>query len=152
VVDFPEKIQPSKGSVVEYKMLIDREYDMGERKGKQIFMLKPKDILILSSRVPQYVEDLCDFMLAVVNRTECQYKNTDGENEDSSMLEVKVYVPDMHPFCSQNSNMENKYFGIYLGNLATNLRIWKALHPDLDNETSCSMLAKAVYYNTEVCT
>ena len=117
-------------------------------------MLKPKDILILSSRVPQYVEDLRDYMLAVVNRIECQYKDTDGENENGSMLEVKVYVRDMHPFCSQNSkNTENRCFGIYLGNLATNLRIWKALHTNLDDETTnLAVLAKAVYYNTKVCT
>jgi hypothetical protein len=134
-------------------MHIDREYEMGEGKEKQILMLKPKDILIISLRVPQYVEDLHDFMLAVVNRTECQYKDRDGEIDDSSMLEVKLYVPDLHPFCSQNSNMENKCFGIYIGNLATNLRIWKALHPDLaDETTNLAMLAKAVYYNTKVCT
>ena len=102
-------------------MFVDGEYEIGEKKEKQNLMLKPKDILILSSRVPQYVEDLRDYMLAVVNRIECQYKDTDGENENGSMLEVKVYVRDMHPFCSQNSNTENRCFGIYLGNLDTNL-------------------------------
>eukprot|EP00253_Pinus_taeda_P033221 PITA_33221 len=147
---FPEKEKPSKGKVVEYKMHIDRKYDMGESKEKQILILRPKDILILSSRVPEYVEDLRDIMLAVVNGQECQCKDKDGENEDSGMVEVKVHVPDMHPFCSQNSNMENQYFCIYLGNLTTNLRIWKALHPDLADETrNLAMLAKAVYYNTE---
>jgi len=101
-------------------MLIDKEYDMGERKGKQNLMLKPKDILILSPRVPQCVEDLRYYMLAVVSRAECQYKDTDGENEDSNMLEVKAYVLDIHPFFSQNSNTEGKCFGIYLGHLSTN--------------------------------
>ena len=101
-------------------MFVDGEYDIGEKKEKQNLMLKPKDILILSSRVPQYVEDLRNYMIVVVNRTECQYKDTDGENENGSMLWVK-YVGDMHSFCSKNRNMQNVCFGIYLGNLATNL-------------------------------
>lgn len=143
-VEFPEKIWPSNGAAEVYTMLIDREYDMGERKGGQNFELKPHDILVLSTRVPQCVEDLCDYMLAVVNRTECQYG-------DSSILEVKICVPDMHPFCSKNSNMRNECFGIYLGNMATNLRIWNALHPDYSgNEANnLAMLWKAVYNNTE---
>ena len=73
-------------------MLVDREYDMGEKKEKQNLMLKLKDILILSSRVPQYVEDVRNYMIIVVNRTKCQYKDIDGENENGNMLEVKVYV------------------------------------------------------------
>jgi senataxin len=142
-VEFLQKIQPSNGAVEVYKMLINREYDMGERKGGQNFAPKPNDILILSTRVPQCVEDLRDYMLAVVNRTECQY-------EDSSILEVKICVSDMHPFCAKNKNMRSECFGIYLGNMTTNLRIWNALHPELGKETiNLAMLWKAVYCNTK---
>lgn len=32
--EFPEKVRPSHGAVEVYKMLIDREYDIRERKGQ----------------------------------------------------------------------------------------------------------------------
>jgi len=98
-------------------MLIDREYDVQEQKGGQKFTPTPNVLLILSTRVPQHVEDLHNSMLDLVSRIEC------GKYEDNIILALKICVPDMHPFCSKNSNMRNECFGIYLGNMATNLRV-----------------------------
>lgn len=64
-VESPEKIWSLHGSMEVYKMIIEREYDIWESKGGKNFTLKPNDILILSTRVPQRVEDLYVSMMAL---------------------------------------------------------------------------------------
>ncbi|KAH9289074.1 hypothetical protein KI387_033191 [Taxus chinensis] len=133
-------------------MLIDKENDTEGEKGQQNLKLKPMDLLIPSTKLPEIPDDFHeDYLLALVHHTNVQQTSSTG-CQDTSLdeLKVKIYVRHGHPFTSKNYNLNTKYFAIYLGSIATNLRIWNALHTHSgDGEKNLDMFHKAIYLNRE---
>ncbi|KAH9289070.1 hypothetical protein KI387_033187, partial [Taxus chinensis] len=152
-ITFQDEIQLSEGVVEKYEMLVDRETDTGgEKKGQQNLKFKPMDILILSTKLPEILDDFRDdYLLSLVHSIDVQEtSSTDCQDTSLDELKVKIYVRCGHPFTSKNYNLKRKYFAIYLGSIASSLRIWNALHTPLeDGEKNWAMLNKAIYFNTE---
>ncbi|KAH9289075.1 hypothetical protein KI387_033192 [Taxus chinensis] len=150
---FQDNLQLSEGVVVMYTMLIDRENETeGEKKGEKKLKLKPMDILILSTKNPEILDDFRDgYLLALVHSTDV-WETTSTDCQDTSLdeLKAKIYVRHGHPFMSKNYNLKTKYFASHLTSIVSSLRIWNALHSCLGGvEKNVSMLQKAIYLNRE---
>eukprot|EP01018_Ginkgo_biloba_P036071 Gb_27268 [translate_table: standard] len=144
-VTFQEEIKPSQGAVKTYKILIDREYDAKQREEQNIINLRPKDIIVLSTILPENRRDFHkDCKLVSVSKT-------NGDDTELLSLEVKVYVSDTNVFNIKLNKEKKNWFAIYLGNIITDLRIWNSLHPDLgDRKFNSAIIYEALYSRTEV--
>ncbi|XP_057835542.2 uncharacterized protein LOC131045894 isoform X2 [Cryptomeria japonica] len=145
-ITFHEKTRLSEGEVDEYNIHIERENDTGGvKKDEQKLKWKPKDILVLStklSKTPNNFHDEC--LLALVHRSET--------DTSPNKLKVKMYVPNGHPFTSKNHKKKPIYFATYLNSIIPCWRIWNALHYYLeDRKTNLVLLHQAISFNTEDC-
>ncbi|GLJ34038.1 hypothetical protein SUGI_0684590 [Cryptomeria japonica] len=136
-----------EGKLSEYSIVFEKDNDTEGQEDKIKLKWKPKDILILSTKLSENVDYFHDeYLLAVVCET-WQDETQDGLiDAPLNGLKVKLYLRNGHPFTSEKYTKETKYFAISLGSIISCLRIWKALHAHLqEEEIDLTMLKKAIY-------
>lgn len=93
-------------------------------RGKEPYKTLPGDLLILADAKPETVSDLqrAGRSWALVSVTRI---SEDDDEEDSSSTSFKVKASKEFEL---KNGMQTSLFVVFLGNLTTNSRIWKALH------------------------
>ena len=107
-----------------YEVKVDSWRNRFRERGKEPYKTLPGDLFILADAKPETVSDLqrAGRSWAFVSVT----KITEDDNEDDfncTFFKVKASKE-----FELNNGMQTSLFVVFLGNLTTNRRIWKALH------------------------
>ena len=107
-----------------YEVKVDSWTNRFRERGKEPYKTLPGDLFILADPKPETVSDLqrAGRSWAFVSVT----KITEDDNEDDfncTFFKVKASKE-----FELNNGMQTSLFVVFLGNLTTNRRIWKALH------------------------
>ncbi|XP_042503371.1 uncharacterized protein LOC122080630 isoform X2 [Macadamia integrifolia] len=109
-----------------YDMVVVKEGD--GKHDKEIYELQVGDLIALSDVKPRCIDDLNkgrrSYLLALV--TAATIADIDGGSSIIKVLSSKVIM-----FEQDVQKQREPLFAFFLTNMTTNIRIWKALHPDM---------------------
>ncbi|CAM6125854.1 unnamed protein product [Calypogeia fissa] len=90
---------------------------------------KPTDLLVLCTVIPEDFEDL---LRTGEHYTLAEMRSVDESDtsDDFLFLKVVAYLPEESPEYKEILEGKRSWYAVFLGNLATAMRIWDALNPD----------------------
>lgn len=126
-VKISKDFKPPKGLYYDILLKRNQEREVGENSESK-YEPEVGDLIALSDVRPRRIEDLNrpkrSYVIAIVQ----------GMNDDSN--KIPVLSSQLIPFKKpdrETGEKRNTLFIVYLSNLTTNIRIWNALHSDLEN-------------------
>ncbi|KAG0608710.1 hypothetical protein M758_8G126400 [Ceratodon purpureus] len=93
------------------------------KRGKEPWKPKPTDLILLTNKVPQ--SDCDELKRSGVIYTLGILKGS--REDDGNVLSATVYAPPESPEYQSLCELDDEFFAIQMGNLATSKRIWEAL-------------------------
>ncbi|KAI3942867.1 hypothetical protein MKW92_012849 [Papaver armeniacum] len=109
-----------------YELTFDSWKNINSGTGKEPYSPKCGDLFVLSDVVPEIASDLeqcvrrCTFALVM---KDMKASNAAEDDKISSYLEFRT-----SKFVEARDGMQNSVFAVFLVNLTTKIRIWRALH------------------------
>ncbi|KAL8171654.1 hypothetical protein V2J09_023458 [Rumex salicifolius] len=134
---------------------ITMRYDTVDSNGRRRFVGKYEseagDLLAITNVKPRRIDDIhrpdFGYLVAFVHRTKDESTGkitiltSDSNRKKNQPIDAEIEIEENEPLDAETENEENEpfddekkkedLFAVYIGNLTTNVRIWKALHPDL---------------------
>ena len=113
-----------------YDVMVDRWRNRFSDRDKEPYRTKPGDIFVLTDAKPETVSDLQRVgrtwtyaLVTKIPKKEDEDEDEDNDDDTSTYFEVKISDD-----YEVNDAKQNSMFVVFLINIITNRRIWKALH------------------------